>query len=319
MATEVRALTPTFGEITLQSANNGSANWCQSVVSPLDQKGNNGWLACLYGGVQTGDDWARVVIPVNEVKLPEISLVQWSYYMTNAESMGANIVFWVHDPTNFDKRAEITQVGGHADLVKTAGWNAFSFTSATGGMFFYGEGDTGTDLIAGTQYTWSRFMLDTLFKGWTIYRITIEYGWEASGTFEEVWIADIKVNKQMLFMKPDSVGTGRIAQRLVSVDTGAVAFTIAPKTPYKLLSMDVHSSAVLDTGEALTLTKDAGASSFFDTLIFSQDLFIGSVISLHVVFGDGYCFPAEDEIDLAQANGSNDDLGITLIYQTVFS
>ena len=307
-----------YGEPTLESGNNASANWCRGCVSPLDQKSSTGWLACLYGGIQTGDDWARVNVPVNEKPVPDFSSAKWSYYMTGTETMGVNIVIWVHDPDDFDKRAEITQLGGHADLEKAAGWNAFEFSPATGGMFFYGEGTTGTGLTAGTQYTWSQFQTDAVFKEWVIYRATIEYGWEASGTFDDVWVADIQLNDTMIPLKPDSGGSGRIARRYVDTAT-TLALTIAPKTPFRLLTLDAHASAVLDTGEVLTITKDAGLGTSFDGVILSDDLFIGSRTSEFYIFGEGYDFEAEDELDIAQANGSSDTIGAIVRYQTVFS
>ena len=199
-----RKANPLFGKPTLASANNGKALWMRGSASPLDQKGSTGWLAELYGGVQTGDDWARVNFSVDEIFVSDFHSALWSYYMTNTETMGVNIVIWVHDPNDFDKRAEITQLGGHADLPKDAGWNAFSFSSATGGMFFGGEGTTGTGLTAGTQYTWSQFQTDVLFKSWTIYRITLEYGREAEGTFESAYVADVKLNGVSIPLGPTS-------------------------------------------------------------------------------------------------------------------
>lgn len=192
-----------FGRPTLMQCNHGVANWERGSKSPLDQKSATGWLVRLYGGVQTGDDWARVDIPVNELPVTSLTSAQWSYFMSATETMGVNIVVWVHDPADFDKRAEITQIGNHADLPKTAGWNAFQFSSATAGMFYYGEGTTGSALVAGTQYTWAQFQADVLFSTWTIYRITLEYGWEASGTFDEAFIADIKLNHTMIPLRPE--------------------------------------------------------------------------------------------------------------------
>uniref|UniRef100_A0A6M3KHE9 Uncharacterized protein n=1 Tax=viral metagenome TaxID=1070528 RepID=A0A6M3KHE9_9ZZZZ len=189
-----RKANPLFGGTTLAAANNGIADWIRGSTSPLDQKGSTGWLARLYGGVQTNDDWARVNVPVDEIYVPDFHVANWSWYQTDTQTMGLGIVIWVHDPNDFDKRAEITQLGGHADLPKAAGWNAFAFSSATAGMFFYGENTTGTGLTAGTQYAWSSFIADALFKNWTIYRITLDWGWEASGTFNYVYVADIKLN-----------------------------------------------------------------------------------------------------------------------------
>ncbi len=228
-----RVLDPIFGEPTLAYANNGFAHWVRGSASPLDQKSPTGWLACLYGGAQTGDDWARVNIPVFEVHVSNFNTAMWSYYMTNTETMGVNIVLWIHDPNDYDKRAEITQLGGHADLVKTSGWNAFSFKGTTGGMFFYGEGTTGTGLTAGTQYTWSQFQADVLFKNWTIYRITLEYGWEASGTFENSYVADVKLNGMPIFLRPDiaqlTTGSGAVYRNSHTMtDDNAYRFSDTP-------------------------------------------------------------------------------------------
>ena len=315
----VRVLDPVFGEASLAAANNADAVWVRGSTSPLDQKGATGWLANLYGGVQTGDDWSRVNIPVGELRIPDFNSALVSYYFTNAETMGIGIVIWIHDQNDFDKRAEVTQLANVSGLEKAAGWNAHEFDKTTTQMFFYGEGTTGTALTAGTQYTWAQFQTDILFKHWRIYRITFDYGWEASGTFDDAWMADIKLNGQVIRMRPDSGGSGRIGRRHYEVTTGALAGTLAPKTPFRLLSIDVHSDAVLDTGEALTLTKDALMGDHFDTVLLSEDLFIGSRTSFFAIFGDGYDFMAGDEIDLAQANGSNDDIGVTLTYRTVFS
>lgn len=308
-----------FGEPTLASANNASANWCRACVSPLDQKSATGWLACLYGGLQTGDDWARVNIPVSEMPLTDFRAAQWSYYMTNTETMGVNIVLWVHDPDDFDKRAEITQLANVSGLEKASGWNAHELTLTTDQFFFYGEGTTGTDLTAGPSnlYGIDDFQADTLFADWTIYRITLEYGWEASGTFEEAWVADIKINGIMIPLKPDKSGTGRIAHRLTTW-SDTIAFTLAPKTPWRLLSIGIHASATLDEDENFTATLDAGAGANFDRVIYSDDLYDGARTSQTTYFGEGYDFPAEDEMDFAQANGSDDDVGIDVVYQTVF-
>jgi len=183
-----------FGHPVVRAANNSTARWAMPPNPTVAQKGG-GWLVELVGGLQTGDDFAACDIPTNEYPVPLFQEAQWSYYMNATQTMGVNIVIWVHDPDDFDNRAEITQLGGHADLEKTSGWNAHEFTSATGGMFYYGEGTTGTNLTAGTQYTWAQFQADALFKDWLIYRISFEYGWEASGTFSAAYLAEVKLNQ----------------------------------------------------------------------------------------------------------------------------
>ena len=244
--------------------------------------------------------------------------------MTEAETFGINMVIWVHDRFDNDVRAEITQQADIATLEKAAGWNAHELNQTTDQFFYYGEGIAATSLITGAGpanlFGWDDFQGDECFNGkMTIYRITFEYGWEASGTFDDAWVADIKLNGQLIPLKPDSSGSGRIAHRYFTEATNPLAFTIAPKTPYRLLSLAVHVDAVPDTTEVFTLTVDATRSALCDTLILSEDLFIGSRTSLFVPFGIGYEFTSDDEIDIAQANGSPDDWGVTVMYQTVFA
>jgi len=102
-----------FGAPVLQWANSGLAGWSKTNSLSQNQKGS-GWTADLYGGAQSGDDWAACYIPVNELPLTQLDNMQWSWYQTNTETMGLGCVIWVHDPDDFDKRAEITQVGGVA-------------------------------------------------------------------------------------------------------------------------------------------------------------------------------------------------------------
>jgi len=124
--------------------------------------------------------------------------------MTGTETFGVNIVFWVHDPTDFSKRAEITQLANVAGLGKAAGWNSHSLNYATDQFFFYGENTTGTGLTAGASnlYGLDDFQADVLFKNWTVYRVSLEYGWEASGTFDDVWVAEVTINGEKIALLP---------------------------------------------------------------------------------------------------------------------
>jgi len=281
-----RQANPLFGPVSLSSSGNGSARWKRGSTSPLDQKGSTGWLAELVGGVQTGSDWARLNIPVDEIFVSEFSRALWSYYMTNTETMGVNIVVWVHDPNDFDKRAEITQLGGHADLVKSSGWNAFSFSPTTGGMFFYGENTTGTGLTAGTQYTWSQFQADPLFKNWTIYRITLEYGWEASGTFEAAYVADVKLNGVAVPLKPESIN---------HCNTVRQQRDVAAASAYD--AEDVISNSA-SNGEGTDLDFDFGGTGYITkAVVVSETTALTARIAL-----DLYSRPPTCELDDHAAN-----------------
>lgn len=234
----------TFGDPVLRSGGSGRVGWVKDTSNALGlyQKGASGYLANLYGGAQSGDDWAAIYIPVNERLVSDFGSALWSYYMTNEETMGVNIVIWVHDPTDFDKRAEITQLGGVAELEKTAGWNAHEFGPTDTGMFFYGENTTGTGLVAGTQYTWAQFQADVLFSTWTIYRVSFEYGWEASGTFEDAWVADVELDGQMILLKPQPWDIlGREVKSYVKATVGDSTADVVLITPASTKKIKVLS------------------------------------------------------------------------------
>ena len=89
-----------------------------------------------------------------------------------------------------------------------------------------------------------------------------------------------------------------------------ISWTIEPGAKFRLESLDIHASAILDTGEDLTITKDAGRGANFDAVILSDDLYVGSRTSEHYVFGEGYEFSEDDKLVIAQLNGSGDTIGI---------
>lgn len=277
MAVQVtRILEPLFGEPSLAYANNGSASWIRGQVSPLDQKSPTGWLAALYGGVQTNDDWARVNIPVYEIHLTDFKSAMWSYYMTNTETMGVNMVIWVHDPKDYDKRAEITQLGSKVDYA--SGWQAHELDFDTTQFFFYGEGTTGTGLTAGTQYTLAQFQVDPIFKTWTIYRITFEYGWEASGTFEHAYLADVKLNGFTIMLRPsigDVIGSEtKTYYKATADDSSAKATAITPTSGRRVRIISIQAVSTSATaanfevyfGTGTNITSDATKPIFLANL-----------------------------------------------------
>ena len=311
-----------FGEPSLVSRNNSDAVWAKSGVSPLDQKSSTGWLANLYGGVQSAwDDYARVEIPVDEMHVPDLKTAKWSYYMTEAESYGVNMVIWVHDPFHPDYRTEITQQADIATLIKAGGWNEHVLNPSTDQFYFYGENTTKTNLTAAppNYYGWDDFVADELFNTWTIYKISFDWGWQTGDNeFKDVWVADIELNGKMIPLKPDSGGSGRIGHRLYTVSDTA-AHTLAPKTPFRLLSIDCEIDTAGTTDEALTITKDSGIDDAYDTLLLTQNTKTPAITSLFVPFGEGYDFMAVDELDMAWGNTEDRELGFTWTYQTVFS
>ena len=151
-----RILEPIFGEASLFAARNSDACWVRTSPAQVYQKGSTQWVANLYGGIQTNDDWASVVIPVNELPVTDLKTAMWTYFLTNAESAGVNIVIWAHDPNDYSKRAEITQTPGKA--AKAAGFNRETLDSTATELFYYGENISGSGLTAGTLSTWTAIL-----------------------------------------------------------------------------------------------------------------------------------------------------------------
>lgn len=315
-----------FSEPTLMAAQNSDAVWSRAnateTVASL-QKGSTGWLANLYGGLQTnGRSFAAIYIPVNELPFSLFNTAHWTYWFSAAEEHGVNMVIWAHDPYAFEKRAEITQAPSGAGLAKASGWNVHELNPSTSQFWYYGEGVANTSITptAGTQYTWAAFQNDECFSTWTIYRVSFEYGYyDAVTTFADAWVADIKLNNEQIPLKPDSSGTGRIGHRFFTQSgSGDLTGALAPKTMFRLLSIDALCSAVPVAGEVIKLTKDAWQGSLYDNIIFSSDMGASGVTSLYQTFEGYQMFLADDELDLFQDNGGAKNWGVTIFYQTVF-
>ena len=313
---------PTLGEATLISAINGDAVWARGYqASATHQKSGTGWVAKLYGGVQSAwNDWAAVYVPVKEMFLTDLSSVLWTWYNTEEEAFGVNMVIWVHDPNDNDKRAEMTQQADISTLEKAAGWNAHELSSSVDQFYFFGEGTTGTGLTsaATSRYGLDDYQADVIFSGWTIYRISFEWGFQTGDEeFKDVWVADIKINGTVVPLRPDSGGSGRIGRRHYTATTAALNETLAPKTPFRLLSVDAHVSATPNATEAFTVVRNAGRSDVHDTVLLSSDMGTDSATSLINTFEGLETFGADDEIDIDQLNSTDKNWGVTVVYQTV--
>lgn len=290
---------PGFGYPRLRSGGDGRAQWTPMNNLSQWQKGT-GWQANLYGGDQTGGtpfsagaNWGAIFIPVREMTLPDLKTAKWTYLMTNAEVYGVNIVIWAHDPDDLDKRVEITQSGSATSLAKASGWNAHEFPSGAAEFFWYGENTTGLPDIcttAGTLYRWDQFQQDAEFKTWTIYRISLEYGWYTTGTFEDAWVADLKINNFYIPLQPSPE---ELLQRhpLFAVDTDGESaetdvLTLAPNAPFRLLALRVHLSKAVASGETLTISIDDINGSTYDAVLYKRDLSLDSVTDLDIPFDD---------------------------------
>lgn len=262
----------TFGKPTLSANKAGRAHWFKAGTSPFDQKSATSWLADLYGGAQTGTDWARINIPINEMKVTDFTAAQWSYYVTSEEVYGVNIVIWIHDPDDFDKRAEVTQSGSSTLLDKGTGWNSHKFSVSNLDMFFYGEGTSGEGLTA--PFTWAEVQADVIFSAWTIYRISLEWGWYSTGTFESAYVADISLNGELIPLYPDiqrfkkTVNTQKTIAAAAIYDAGDVMSESA--TPDAGTDWDFSFGATGKVVQAAVASQTNGLTGDVDLYLYSS-------------------------------------------------
>ncbi len=288
-----------YGKPTLHTGGAGLATWAKASTLGQYQKGYNGILAQLYVGSQSGDDWASCYIPANDQKVSEFNEAQWSWYQTAAESMGLGVVIWVHDKDDFDKRAEVTQATGNtAD--KAAGWNSHEFDPTVTQMFYYGENvPTTTGLTAGTQYTWHQFQADALFKNWTIYRVSFDWGWEATGVFESVWLADVKLNGTVILLDPTfvefNIKTGIGNGRATCASAGTANVVSATTSPCKVVVFTAetdNTGAIVLGGSGIdeTLASSSGTPLLAGDSMTMEIDDISKVYIDSAVTGDGVTF-----------------------------
>ena len=280
-----RILDPIFGEPVLRYQNNGMAGWCRENSVSQWQKGS-GWTANLYGGVQSAwNDWAALFIPVNEMPLTELSSAMWTYYMTEAEAFGVNMVIWVHDPTDFNKRAEITQDGLATGLGKAAYWNRHILNVATDQFSFGGENTSASDLTEAptSKYGLDDYQADAFFKNTTIYRISFEYGWHTGNNeFKDVWLADVKINNQRILLKPsagDHIGGEVKTYAQNSNDSIVTRTLVTPATAKRIRVISINCFNTGTTATAVEVFFGTGttiftnpASALFETyLCYARD------------------------------------------------
>lgn len=241
-----------FGNPVLRMGGEGRVGWVKDTgnLEALYVKSTSGYMANLYGGEQSGsNNWAAVFIPVNELPVPAFNTALWTYRLTDALTYGVNIVVWIHDPSDNDKRAEVTQSGSATSLAKADGWNAHEFPSGDSEMLWYGE-NTGSPDICQTAgsvtYTWAQYQSDAVFSTWTIYRISLEMGWYSTGTFTDVWVADVKLNDVVIPLSPrdgEIIGRETKSTYIATDTTSTVRVTaITPAATKRVRILNIFAS-----------------------------------------------------------------------------
>jgi len=97
----------------------------------------------------------------------------------------------------------------------------------------------------------------------------------------------------------------------------AIALTANPGVAFRLLRVELLLSAAPTTSESFTITLDAGDGTLHDVVLLTRDLSVGSVTSLCAIFGKGYEFEADDEIDIAYLNTDDGNYGCRIVVEKI--
>lgn len=96
--------------------------------------------------------------------------------------------------------------------------------------------------------------------------------------------------------------------------SAAIAYTLAPGAAFRLECIKIHLSDVGSAGD-LTITQDAGAGAAYDNNLLTQTM----TTVRDILYNPARAIPyaADDEIDIAWANGSSRTYGIEVWYTLV--
>lgn len=92
-----------------------------------------------------------------------------------------------------------------------------------------------------------------------------------------------------------------------TAETGAIALTIDPGVPFRLIAIKVHLSAVGGAGN-LTVTTDANAGATYDAVLALQDM--TAIVDYVYVPANPIPFADGDKVVIAWANAVNKTYGI---------
>lgn len=100
--------------------------------------------------------------------------------------------------------------------------------------------------------------------------------------------------------------------------SGAMANSIAPGIPFKLLGFELKINIAPTTSEDFTVTKNAGLGAVYDVELYSNNLSDGSVTDLVYYFDIPVkCHNKDDAIDFAFANTDDRTYGLTVYWRAL--
>ena len=99
-------------------------------------------------------------------------------------------------------------------------------------------------------------------------------------------------------------------KQYVTATTGAIANSLKPGVPFRLLGVDLSISSAGTTDESFTLSFGSVKNAAYDRLLVTQNTKTPAITALHLSFGEEYEFLAGDKIDAAWPNTENRTYGL---------
>ena len=213
-----------FGQPELRHDNEGWGAWESKALQAKfkDSYDTNrqfrygNWAVHLNGGPQaSGESWASISIPVNELTVKDLVRMEYTWYKhvtgtAHIGALGPNFVFSAYDPDNHSRRVDFNTLATENGSVNpTTGWHNFIITNTDKAehVYWYGN-NTGThDEVpnegSDNEYFWSDYTKDIGFKDWVIYRVQVMSGyWSSTRSAGDVWIGGLKINGVPVVWEP---------------------------------------------------------------------------------------------------------------------
>lgn len=193
-----------FGKPILEAGGNGVATWAPPGTIGGHQVT---WAAKLDAGVQDDyNDFAKVIVPVNEMPFNDLKIVRLEPYYTASDGIDMGVCIYMHDPNDLDQRIELS----HTPLTNSlAGWRELNWPTDVPlghAYFWYGSITDTPDLCptSGTAYTLAQFRTDKIFSTWRVYKITLDYGYyTGGGAMNGCYLTHVLINNVAILLKPD--------------------------------------------------------------------------------------------------------------------
>lgn len=235
-----------FGDPVLDVGGNGSASWTTVRAKGVNQAN---YAAHLNGGVQDGwNDFAKVLVPVNDMPFTMLKSVRLHPYYTESSGIDMGVCLYMHDPTDLDQRIELS----HTPYTNSAaGWRELNFPTEPGGSswFWYGTITDTPDTCpldgGSAAYTWAQFQGDSVFSHWVIHKISFDYGYYTGGAgMDNCYLVRALINDQNIPLGPsarDHIGSEvKTYAKATVTDSGTAVALVTPATGKRIRVIAVN-------------------------------------------------------------------------------